>query len=173
MSLKSYFRKKHKYETQADLKDMTAEQIVSLNPSDVGFYIETETGGIPLSGVKKRAMFNLLAQKREEKKIGPNPSVREKVVDNFLKKEGLRSDPQVTKLLVEIDHDITKDRVQIKSLENRLRKLRGEPEVPYTDEEELYLRMQNLRIGGKTRMDRREKTRKQKSHKKRRTYRRK
>ena len=54
MSLKSYFRKKHKYETQADLKDLTAEQIVSLNPSDVGSYIDNETGGIPLTGVKKR-----------------------------------------------------------------------------------------------------------------------
>jgi len=34
---------------------MTAEQIVSLNPSDVGSYIETETGGIPLTGVKKKS----------------------------------------------------------------------------------------------------------------------
>ena len=68
MSLKSYFRKDHKYKTQADLKDMTAEQIVSLNPSDIGFYVETETGGIPLTGVKKRALFNLLARKKLEKK---------------------------------------------------------------------------------------------------------
>ena len=171
MSLKSYFRKKHTYETQADLKDMTAEQIVSLNPSDIGFYIETETGGIPLTGVKKRALYNLLAQKNQEKKSGPNPSARVKVIDSFLKREGLRNDPEVTKMLVEVNYEITKDIVQMKSLENRLRKLRGDPEVPYTDEEELYLRMQNLKIGGKTRRHRREKTKKRKMHKKRRTYR--
>ena len=53
-SLKSYFRKKHRYETQADLKNMTAEQIVNIDPKDVGFYIEQETGGVPLEGVKKR-----------------------------------------------------------------------------------------------------------------------
>lgn len=173
MSLKSYFRKKHKYETQADLKDMTAEQIVSLNPSDIGFYIESETGGVPLTGVKKRALFNLLAQKNQEKKSGINPSAREKVIDSFLKREGLRNDPEVNKLLVETEHDIIKDRVQMKSLENRLRKLRGDSEIPYTDEEELYLRMQNLKIGGKTRRRRREKTKKRKMHKKRKTYRKK
>lgn len=173
MSLKSYFRKKHKYETQSDLKDMSAEQIVSLNPSDVGFYIESETGGIPLTGVKKRALFNLLSQKNQEKKTGPNPSAREKVIDSFLKREGLKSDPEVTKLLAETDYEITKDRLQMKSLENRLKKLRGDPEVPYTDEEELYLRMQNLKIGGKTRRRRRVKTKKRKINKNRRTYRRK
>lgn len=173
MSLKSYFRKKHKYETQADLKDMSAEEIVSLNPSDVGSYIETETGGIPLTGVKKRAMFNLLAQKRESKKSGINPQAREKIIDSFLKREGLRNDPEVTKILVETNHEIMSNKVELKHMENRLRKLRDEPEIPYTDEEEIYLRLKNLRIGGKTRRHHREKTRKRKSYRKRRTYRKK
>ena len=56
-SFKSYFRKKHKYETQSDLKYMTPEQIVNLHPSEVGFSIEQETGGIPVEGAKRRAMF--------------------------------------------------------------------------------------------------------------------
>lgn len=34
---------------------MIAEQIVNLNPSDVGSYIETETCGIPLTGLKKNS----------------------------------------------------------------------------------------------------------------------
>ena len=172
-SLKSYFRKKHKYETQADLKDMTAEQIVSLNPSDVGSYIETETGGIPLTGVKKRAMFNLLAQKREEKKSGPNPAARERVIDSFLKREGLRNDPETTKLLVETNSEVVGDKVRMKQMENRLRKLRDEPEIPYTDEEQIYVRMNNLRAGRKTRRNRKQKTKKRKLHRKRRTHRRK
>jgi len=68
----SFFRKKHRYETQADLKDMTAEQIVNLNPKDVGTYLENETGGIPLEGQKRRAMFTLLnIKKREKTKIEP------------------------------------------------------------------------------------------------------
>ncbi len=151
MSLKSYFRKDHKYKTQADLKDMTAEEIVSLNPSDVGFYVETETGGIPLTGVKKRALFNLLARKKVEKKAGINQKAREKIINEFLQREGLRSDPRVTKLIVDTDTNIMSDRVQMKSMENRLRKLRNENEIPYTDEEKMYMRMQKLHVGGRTR----------------------
>jgi len=130
MSLKSYFRKDHKYKSQADLKDMTAEEIVSLNPSDIGFYVETETGGIPLTGVKKRALFNLLSRKKVEKTAGINLKAREKIINEFLQREGLRNDPQVTKLLVDTDYKATSDRLQMKSMENRLRKLRDEKEVP-------------------------------------------
>jgi hypothetical protein len=150
MSLKSYFRKDHKYKTQSDLKDMTAEEIVCLNPSEVGFYIETETGGIPLTGVKKKALYNLLARKKLEKQSGINLMAREKMIDSFLKREGLRNDPEVTKLLVKTDNEITSNRVQMKSLENRLRKLRNETEIPYTDEEKIYLRMLKLPTGGKS-----------------------
>lgn len=175
MSLKSYFRKDHKYKTQADLKDMTAEEIVSLNPSDIASYIDTETGGISLTGVKKRALFNLLARKKLEKKTGINPKAREKIINEFLNREGLKNDPQVTKLLVDTDYKITSDRIQMKSMENRLRKLQDKPEIPYTDEEEIYLKMQKLRLGGKSKTHYREKTtkNKSKSYKKSRTYRRK
>lgn len=172
-SLKSYFRKKHKYETQADLKDMTAEQIVSLNPSDVGTYIETETGGIPLTGVKKRALNNLLAQKRVEKESGPNPTARERVIDSFLKRENLRNDPEVDKLIVQTNAEVMGDKVRMKEMENRLRRLRDEPEIPYTEEEKTYLRLSKLNTGGKTKRRRRHRTKKRKLYKKRRTHRRK
>ena len=172
-SLKSYFRKKHKYKTQADLKDMTAEQIVSLNPTDVGSYIETETGGIPLTGVKKRALNNLLAQKRVEKESGPNPAARERVIDSFLKRENLRNDPEVDKLIVQTNVEVMGDKVRMKEIENRLRRLRDEPEIPYTEEEKTYLRLSKLNTGGKTKRRRKHRTKKRKSHRKRRTYRRK
>lgn len=172
-SLKSYLRKKHKYETQADLKDMTAEQIVSLNPSDVGNYIVEETGGVPLIGVKKRALNNLLAQKRVEKESGPNPVARQRAIDSFLKRENLRNDPEVTNLLVETNNEIMSNRVSQKELENRLRRLKDETEIPYTEEEKTYLRLSKLNTGGKTKKCRRNRTKKRKSHRKRRTYRRK
>jgi hypothetical protein len=165
MSLKSYFRKDHKYKSQADLKDMTAEEIVSLNPSDIGFYVETETGGIPLIGVKKRALYNLLARKKLEKKTGINLKAREKIINEFLKREGLRNDPHVTKLLMDTDYKATSDRLQMKIMENRLRKLKDQPKIPYTDEEEMYLRLEKLHSGGKSR--------RRKVYRKRQTYRRK
>jgi len=150
MSLKSYFRKDHKYKSQADLKDMTAEEIVSLNPSDIGFYTETETGGIPLTGVKKRALYNLLARKKIEKKTGINIKAREKIINEFLKREGLINNAHVTKLLMDTDYKATSDRLQMKTMENRLIKLKDQPQIPYTDEEEMYLRLEKLHSGGKS-----------------------
>ena len=147
MSLKSYFRKPHKYETQSDLKDMTAEQIVSLNPRDIGTYIEQETGGVPLQGVKRRALFRLLAIKKQDKKT-PNEVARQTSIKEFLQREGIRENPEVTKLLVDTHNEVMQDQVSQKQLENRLRKLKGEREVPYTNDEELYMRMQQLKIGG-------------------------
>ena len=175
MSLKSYFRKKHKYETQADLQNMTAEQIVSLNPDDVGYYIETETGGIPLRGAKQKAMFNLLAYKKVAKDMGQNPELRSKQIDTFLKRENLREDPAVTSLIVQTNKEVMSDRVTQKQLENRLRKLKGEPEVPYTNEEQMYIRVQNLGSGGKRRRTTKKKITRKKKHgrKHKKTYRKK
>ena len=173
MSLKSYFRKDHKYKSHADLKDMSAEEIVSLNPSDVGYYIEKETGGIPLSDVKKRALLNLLARKKEEKISGINPRIREKIINSFLTREGLKNDKEVSNLIVDTGSKITADALQMKTMENRLRKLQDKPEIPYTAEEEMYLRIQKLRSGGNPTRRRREKSRKQKVYKKSRRYRRK
>jgi len=95
---------------------MTAEEIVSLNPSDIGFYVENETGGIPLTGVKKRALLNLLARKKEEKESGINPKVRGNIINSFLTREGLRSDSSVSKLMVDTSNRITADELQMKTM---------------------------------------------------------
>jgi len=167
-SLKSYFRKKHKYETQADLKDMTAEQIVSLNPSEVGYYLEEETGGVPLEGVKRRAMFSLLAIKKQNKAT-PNERARQGAISRFLDREGIKSDPEVQKLIdstrdemVQEDKAKLKEQIDMKNMENRLRALDNKSPIPYTEEEDMFIRLQKL--GGKRRTvskrKRREKTRK-------------
>ena len=161
-SLKSYFRKKHKYESQADLKDMTAEQIVNLNPSEVGFYIETETGGVPLTGVKKRAMFTLLALKRAQK-TRPNERARQSSINNFLVRENIKSDPEVDSLISNAQDELVKEhmikmreQLQTKDLTNRLRKLRDQQPIPDTEEEATFRRLDVLRAGKrKTRKSRR------------------
>jgi len=161
-SLKSYFRKKHKYESQADLKDMTAEQIVNLNPSEVGFYIETETGDVPLTGVKKRAMFTLLALKRAQK-TRPNERARQSSINNFLVRENIKSDPEVDSLISNAQDELVKEhmikmreQLQTKDLTNRLRKLRDQQPIPDTEEEATFRRLDVLRAGKrKTRKSRR------------------
>ena len=152
-SLKSYFRKKHKYETQADLKDMTAEQIVNLNPGEVGYYIEEETGGVPLQGVKKKAMWTLLAIKRQNK-ARPDERARQGAISRFLYTEGIKSDPEVDKLIANTQTEMVKEdmakmreQLELKDITNRLRALDNKPPIPDTEEESMVRRVQNL--GGK------------------------
>ena len=167
-SFKSYFRKKHKYGTQTDLKGMTAEQIVNLNPSEVGYYIEEETGGVPLEGVKRRAMFTLLAIKKQNKAT-PNEIARQGAISRFLDREGIRHDPKVQGLIdstrdemIQQDKVKLKDQIDMKNMENRLRALDNKAQIPYTEEETMFIKLQKL--GGKrktvSKRKRREKTRK-------------
>ena len=168
-SLKSYFRKKHRYETQADLKDMTAEQIVNIDPKDVGFYIEQETGGVPLEGVKKKAMWSLLSIKRHNKPT-PNERARQGAISRFLDTEGIRPNPEVDNLIANTHTEMAqenmakmREQLELKDMTNRIRALDNRPPIPDTEEESMVRRLQNL--GGKRRKTvskgkRREKTRK-------------
>ena len=180
-SLKSYFRKKHKYETQADLKDMTAEKIVSLNPSEVGYYIEEETGGVPLEGVKKKALWTLLAIKKQNKAT-PNEMARQKAITNFLEREGIRPDPEVDRLIANTQTEMAqenmskmREQLDLKDMTNRLRALDNKPPIQDTEEESIVRRLKNLggkrkskKAFGKTisKRKRREKTRKSRKDRK-------
>lgn len=153
-SLKSYFRKKHRYETQADLKNMTAEQIVSLNPSEVGFYIEQETGGVPLEGVKKKALWTLLAIKRQNKAT-PNERARQGAISRFLDTEGIRPNPEVDNLIANTQTEMVqenmakmREQLELKDMTNRLRALDNRPPIPDTEEEAMSRRLNGLQ-GGK------------------------
>ena len=154
-SLKSYFRKKHRYETQADLKNMTAEQIVNIDPKDVGFYIEQETGGVPLEGVKKKAMWSLLSIKRHNKPT-PNERARQGAISRFLDTEGIRPNPEVDRLIANTQTEMVqenmarmREQLESKDMTNRLRVLDNRPPIPDTEEEAMVRRIQNL--GGKRR----------------------
>ena len=166
-SLTSLFRKKHKYETQADLKDMSAEQIVRLNPGEVGHYIEGETGGIPLTGKKKSAMITLLAIKRHNKAT-PNEGARQGAITRFLRTEGIVSDPEVDKLIMNTHTENMREQLQLKDMTNRLRALSNKQPIPDTDEESMARRLQNLNSGGKRKRKRKtvsKRTRKEKTKK--------
>jgi hypothetical protein len=64
-----YTMKSHKYESRNDLKDMTPEQIVRLDPNDVGFYIADRPKDNPLTARQTSALNTLLSMKRMEKKL--------------------------------------------------------------------------------------------------------
>jgi len=115
--------KNHKYETQADLKDMTAEQIVKIAPEDVGFYLKYKTGGIPLEGVKEEAMNALLLIKTLNYDISnetARKNGRQRAINIFLNRNGIKSDPEVIQLMVEGQAEIYQ--------ENKAKKLQLERE---------------------------------------------
>ena len=149
------FGKAHKYESQADLKDMTAEQIVNLNPNDVRNDLDTKTNGVTLDKVKKRAIDTLLSIKKYNKAT-PNERARQKAITNFLEREGIRPDPEVDRLIANTQTEIVqedmakmREQLELKDMTNRLRALDNRPPIPDTEEEAMVRRLQKL--GGKRR----------------------
>jgi len=62
--MSSCCEKIYRYNTQADMKDLSYADILSLDPDDVSFETETQTGGFPLSADKMKALKSLLSYKR-------------------------------------------------------------------------------------------------------------
>lgn len=137
-SLKSLFRKPHKYETQADLDKLTADEIIHLDPKEVGFYVEKNEGGVKLTGPKRTSMLRLLSIKRDEKN---NPSLirlRASVVDKLT-----NQDKEVEKLMRDTQAEIDREAAEQNSMRNRLALL-DMPKAPTT-------RPTISRKGGRTR----------------------
>jgi len=113
-------RKTHKYETQADLDKLTADEIIHLDPKEVGFYVEKNEGGVKLTGPKRTSMLRLLSIKRDEKN---NPSLirlRASVVDKLT-----NQDKEVEKLMRDTQAEIDSGN----TMRNRLTLL-DMPQVP-------------------------------------------
>ena len=144
----NFFRKKHKYETQSDLQGLSVEEIIRIDPKDIGFYIEEETGGNPLTGDKLKALNKLLAFKRNIPKGRPVP---ESMIQQFLNEES-----QINKMMSEATNELVKENKQqtiddlkmldmqrgIDSLNNRMPR-------PVTNDESMKRKYVN--IGGRTR----------------------
>ena len=152
-SFKSYFGKKHKYETLADLiRDRpTPEEIIRTDPKDVRTDILAKPTGPHLSEQQNKALRTLLSIKRQEKLSGVNLAARERVITQFLefqpKVEALIN--KVTGEIVQETDKLLKEQVDQKDLENRLRALKGQMPIPYTFEEEIYKTKSELRKGGR------------------------
>jgi organic radical activating enzyme len=157
----NFFRKKHKYETQSDLEGLSVEEIIRIDPKDIGFYIEEETGGNPLTGDKLKALNKLLAFKRNIPKGRPVP---ESMIQQFL-----NEDAEINKMMGEATNELVKENKQqtindlkmldmqrgIDTLNNRM------PQSVTKDES---IKRKYVNIGGRTR--KRTKTRKQRKSKK-------
>jgi hypothetical protein len=80
---KSKPKTSYKYETQADLDKLTANEIINIDPKEVSVNVEKNKGGVNLPGDKRAAMFRLLSIKREEERNPSLSSRRASVVDKL------------------------------------------------------------------------------------------
>jgi hypothetical protein len=138
-SISSLFSKKqHKYKTQDDLINLSAPEIITLEPNDVSSKIDKAPSKHKLEGAKNRAMNKLLAIKRFEKKH-PNIKGRQAVIKSFLQEEGY--DKEVNDKLLEIYKKDVLSRIEMKDLENRLRDLDNRSRIEYTESEKIFKQM--------------------------------
>jgi len=98
MSYKSYFKSNKKYQSQSDLQNMTAVDIINIHPEEVDKNIDKNASKVALDGVKRRAMYALLAIKSMWK-LNPSEEFRQKAIHQFLIREGLKNDNEVNKLI--------------------------------------------------------------------------
>ena len=101
---------------------LTADEIIHLDPKEVGFYVEKNEGGVKLTGPKRASMLRLLSIKRDEKN---NPSLirlRASVVDKLT-----NQDKEVEKLMRDTQAEIDSGN----TMRNRLTLL-DMPQVPTT-----------------------------------------
>jgi hypothetical protein len=122
--LPSIFKSKpktsYKYETQADLDKLTANEILNLNPNEVSLTVDKNTGGVNLPGDKRAAMFRLLSIKREEERNPSLSSRRASVVDKLTNR-----DKEVEELMRDTQDEIDAEN----TTRNRLTLL-DNPQVP-------------------------------------------
>jgi organic radical activating enzyme len=144
----NFFRKKHKYETQSDLQNLSVEEIIRIDPKDIGLYIEEETGGNPLTGDKLKALNKLLAFKRNIPKGRPVP---ESMIQQFLNEES-----QINKMMGEATNEIVKenkqqtiDDLKMLDLTRGVDALNNRMPQPVTKDESIKRKWTNL--GGRTR----------------------
>lgn len=150
----NFFRKKHKYETQSDLQDLSVEDIIRIDPKDIGFYIKDETGGNPLTGDKLKALNKLLAFKRNIPKGRPVP---ESMIQQYL-----NEDAEINKMMGEATGEIVKeykaktvDDLKMLDLKRGIDSLGNKMLQPVTNDESTKRKWTNL--GGRTRKPRKSK----------------
>ena len=144
----NFFRKKHKYETQSDLQGLSVEEIIRIDPKDIGLYIEEETGDNPLTGDKLKALNKLLAFKRNIPKGRPVP---ESMIQQFL-----NEDKQIEKLTSQAINELAKENKQKTTYDLKMLDLKRGADTlnnrmsqPVTKDESINREWIN--IGGRTR----------------------
>jgi hypothetical protein len=161
--LSSLFSKK-KYQLPNDFKNMTIEEIIKTDPKDIKNNIIDKEEIRNLSSNQREALRKLVAIKKIEKELKVTEEKKKEIRNNYINKY-LSEKASVINLLVKSNTEVDKEDLFTKNTENRLNKIRGLPTIPYTEEEEIIIRNEELKKkGGKkskaNKKNKRSKTRK-------------
>lgn len=106
-----------------------------LTPSKVSSKIEKNTGDVRLTNEQNQALNFLLAIKRLEKDL--RQPITEEQQDRMVQRR-MNERRLVDNLIVDTNTSIMRDKVSMKSMENRNRRLNDRKEVSLTPEERVF-----------------------------------
>lgn len=169
--------KTHKYESTLPLKLFSVEQILSIDPKDIGLNIREKEGSIRLNDEQSRALAFLLLLKEEEQKEPSKKGEHDRRVQMYLQRES-----EVSGLIKNTQKEVEKENnyqtrlhalyPNYSDLEERHRKL-NEPIAPKVQDksqkldEDEYEELENYfnEKGGRRKSKRRKRSKKSKKNK--------
>ena len=145
MSLRSIFSmKKHRYESPNEFKNMTIEEIIKTDPKDIGTYINDMREIENLSSKQREALNKLVAIKKMEKELkGVSEHIKTQMRNDYINTY-LSTQSQINNLIIQSNNKMLEESVNMKDLQNRVNKLKNLSEIPYTEEEKIYIRSKKL-----------------------------
>ena len=110
--------KTYKYETQADLDKLTADEIIHLDPKEVSLNVDKNKGDVKLTGDKRDSMLSLLSIKREEERNPSLSSLRASVINRIIRQKS-EAEKLIKDTQAEIDAENTlRNRIALLKMPN-------------------------------------------------------
>jgi hypothetical protein len=137
-SIPKSYDTKHLYKTVIDIKDMTPEEILEIEPDQIRSDILDQKGpiGNRLTELQKKAVYRILAIKKHEKETPSLARQRRKIIDDFKIQNSLVSSPEIDSIINSSTQEVNFESVSNKIINND----------PLTEEDQLILRQMNLML---------------------------
>jgi hypothetical protein len=137
-SIPKSYDTKHIYKTVVDIKDMSPEEILEIDPEQIRSDILDQKGPIGniLTELQKKAVYRILAIKKHEKETPSLVRQRRKIIDDFKIQNSLVSTPEIDSIINSATQEVNFESVANKIINND----------PLTQEDNLILRQMNLNL---------------------------
>jgi len=107
--------KTYKYETQADLDKLTADEIIHIDPKEVSLNVDKNKSLVKLTGDKRDSMLSLLSIKREEERNPSLSSLRASVINRIIRQKS-----EAEKLMKDTQAEMDAEAAEQNTMRNRI-----------------------------------------------------